>query len=84
MKVFGNLIISIAALCMTSILAMGIHIPLDYYSDRNLPFGIASTIRGNYSEDGVTEIPFRQNYNMTINTNMPFTVLFGFDIPTLK
>ena len=49
-------------------------IPLSYYSNRNLPFGINTTITGHHS---ATSVPFSKNIEFSINTNTPFTILFG-------
>ena len=49
-------------------------IPLTYYSDMNLPFGFGSDIKVTYDSDSAV-----QAFNMSINTNTPFTLLFGFD-----
>ena len=49
-------------------------IPLGYYSNRNLPFGISSDVH----IDQILTFNKPQPYNLTINPNSPFTILFGF------
>lgn len=67
------------------LVVQSIRIKLDYYSNTNLPFGLESTIKGDFtSTDGSTLTPFTKDMNLTINTNTPFTILFDMGIPDLK
>ena len=73
-----------------------ITIPLDFYSNYNLPFGLRADVTFTFPEDispasddqetsinefsGIpkqTQIE-RQAYNLSVNTNSPYTVLFEF------
>lgn len=54
-------------------------IPLTYYGDRNLPFGIPTSIKANYTNPTGDKIVLDQKLNLTLNINSPFTVLFNLD-----
>ena len=54
-------------------------IPLNYYSEHNLPFGLETTLK---SSD-VSNVEFSYPMNFTINTNTPFTIAFGIKHLTL-
>ena len=72
-------------LLINIVVVESIRIKLDYYSNTNLPFGLESTINGNFTHsDGSTLTQFKKNMNLTINTNTPFTILFDMGIEDLK
>ena len=67
---FLSFILSCSLYCCT--LAHCHIIPLNYYSDHNLPFGLETTLK---SLDNST-VEFSYPLNFTINTNTPFTIAF--------
>jgi len=53
-------------------------IPLTYYSGKNLPFGIGLDANVTYAQTTGETVSRIQPYNLSINVNTPFTLLFGF------
>ena len=61
--------------------ANAIDIPLTFYSGKNLPFGIGVDANVTYvTKDAPADPPSSKvhPFNLSMNVNSPFTLLFGF------
>ena len=52
--------------------------PLQYYSEKNLPFGFETEINGTGMYKNGTEYKYTEPYNLTVTPNTPYTILFDF------